>query len=295
MFTPKNVAAGLGVIGFLVFDFLSPAFIEFDEDRIWITALSVGVCVGQINLIATWGALGPGNVVVRLPWSILLGVLMWYAMALGLQAWRPMEIRGDDLVLLGGVLLGGVVVAQIPLWIAGKSLGWRLVDPKVAPIGPTSGPLQFSLWHMLLGMVFVALALGTAKLVLPSGDIHGLAPEPELVVILIAMVVTNLVMTVPCIWGALVKSNPVPPLAWPFYCVLVTGIEFAVLCAVLGSPGPDSSEVFVAFLLLNLSQCATVYVVLQVFRTLGFRLVQAPRGDAAAAPGPSDPSPRGAG
>jgi len=279
MLTPKNVAAGLAVIGFLVFDFIAPAAMEFERDWIWVPMLLIGVCVGQINLIATWGALGPGNVVVRLPWSILLGVLTWYSMALGFQAGGRGGMRSDEVFLLGAVLLGGVVVAQIPLWIAGKAFRWRLVDLKDPTIRPTGGPLQFSLWHMLLGMVFVALALGFGRLVLPPADFGGLHLEDELVAILLAMVVTNLVMTVPCIWGALVKSNPVPPLAWPAYCALATAVEFGVLCGVLGSPGPDAGEVFVAFFLLNLSQCATVYFVLRVFRAVGFRLVRVARGD----------------
>jgi hypothetical protein len=291
MLTPKNVAAGLAVIGFLVFDFVAPAAMEFDPHWIWPPMLLIGVCVGQINLIATWGALGPGNVVVRLPWSILLGLLTWYSLALGFRTWTPMNMRNDEVFLLGAVLLGGLVVAQIPLWIAGKSFRWRLVDLEDPAIQPTGGPLQFSLWHMLLGMVFVALALGLGRLVLPSVEFRGFHLDDELIAILAAMVVTNLVMTVPCIWGALVKSNPVPPLVWPAYCGVVTAVEFGVLCGVLGSPGPDAGEVFVAFFLLNLSQCATVYFVLRIFRAVGFLLVQALRGELLGGRGPPGSSP----
>ncbi len=63
--------------------------------------------------------------------------------------------------------------------------------------------------------------------------------DDELVVILAALVVTNLVMTVPCIWGALVKSNPAPLLLWPAYCAVATLVEFGSLCALLGPPGSD--------------------------------------------------------
>jgi hypothetical protein len=274
MLTPKLLAAVSAVIGFLVFDFIAPALLEFDEDRLWLSMSLVGVYVGQVNLIATWGALGPGNVVVRLPWSVLLGVLTWYSMALGYRAWRPRELGDEDALLLGLVLLGGVLVAQVPLWIAGKSFRWRLIDVEDATSELAGGPLQFSLWHMLLGMVFVALALGPARLVLPSADFRGLRLDDELTAILGAVVVTNLVMTVPCIWGALVRSNPVPPLAWSVYCVVVTAVEFGALCALLGSPGPDWDKILLAFLLLNFSQCATVYFALRVFRAKGFRLAR---------------------
>lgn len=274
MLTQKHITAGLAVIGFLVFDFIAAAFTELDADWILLTGIVIGVYVGQINLIATWGALGPGNVVVRLPWSILLGLFTWYAMALGFRVWRHTEFRNPDIILLGSILLGGIIVAQVPLWIAGKSFRWRLIDVEDAKSEPARGPLQFSLWHMLLLMVFVALALGPGRLALPSFALDRPYLGRELTAILAAMVVTNLLMTVPCIWGALVKSNPIPPLAWPVYCAVVTVVEFASICAVLGSPGAESMEILLVFFLLNLSQCATVYFALRIFRAVGFRLVR---------------------
>ena len=261
------------VMSLLAFDFIAPAFPFFEEP--WGMLAMWGVIVGQVNLIATWGALGPGNVVIRLPWSILLGVLTCCALALGLRAWR-WGVAGDDFVaLMGPVILGGVVVAQIPLWIAGRCFRWRLINLEDGSGDSQHGPFQFNVRHMILVMFLVALALGSAQLVLPSPDFAGLYHlGGESVVILGAIVVTNLVMTVPCIWGALVKSNPVPLLAWPVYCAFVTAIEFTALCFLLGPPGADSREVFMAFLLFNVLQCATVYFVLRLFRAVGFRLVR---------------------
>ena len=233
-----------------------------------------GVFIGQVNLIATWGALGPGNVVVRLPWSILLGVLTWYAIVLGFRAWRPEFLDNPDLVLLGPVLLGGIMVAQIPLWIAGKWFRWRLINLEDGGIASEDGPLQFNVRHVLLVMFLVALALGPARLVLPSMTFDGLYLADELAVILSTVVVTNLVMTVPCIWGALVRSNAIPLLVWPVYCAVVTAAEFGTLCVLLGSPGSDWREVLLAFFLLNLLQCVTVYFALRLFRAVGFRLVR---------------------
>ncbi len=275
MLTLKCLAAGLAVIVFLSFGLIAPAFTEFYHDHVYLTMLTIGVYVGQVNLIATWGALGPGNIVVRLPWSILLGIFTYYSIVLGFRVWDSSGLNGQDVILLGPIMVGGIIVAQIPLWIAGKAFRWRLIDVEDADREPAGGPLQFSLWHMLVVMVFVALALGPARLVLPSVDLEGLRLDGQLIVILAAMVVTNLVMTVPCIWGALVKLNPVPPLVWPVYCAVVTAVEFGLLCAVLGSPGPDWTEVMLAFFLMNLSQCATVYFVLRVLRAVGFRLVRA--------------------
>jgi hypothetical protein len=273
MLTSKHLAAASAVVGFLAFDFMAPTLLMLQEDLGM--GVAVGVIVGQVNLIATWGALGPGNVVVRLPWSILLGAFSWYSIVLGIQAWSTRGHINSGLVLLGPVILGGVVVAQIPLWIGAKSFRWRLINLKNAGGEPADGPLQFNVRHMLVVMFLVALALGPARLVLPPEAFDGLRLEDEMVVILAALVGTNLVMTVPCIWGALIKTNPVPPLAWPVYCAVVTAVEFGSLCMLLGPPSLDWSEALLVFFLLNLSQCATVYFALRLFRAVGFRLVRA--------------------
>ena len=266
------LAAGL-VVAFLAFDFLSPALPSSGPRMPWGMLVTSGVVIGQINLIATWGALGPGNVVVRMPWSILLGIFTWYAMMLGFRAWRPENLGSPDLALLGPMILGGVIVAQVPLWIASKRFRWRLINLEDRGNDLDGGPLQFNVRHMLLVMFLVALALGPARIVLPPLALDVFQLEGTLGVILTAIVVTNLVMTVPCIWGALVKANPVSPLAWSVYCAVVTAIEFGALCLMLGSPGSDWLETLFGFFLVNLLQCATVYFVLRRFRAVGFRLV----------------------
>jgi len=275
MLAPKHRLAGWATVGFLAFDFISIAFLELASfDSVFVTAIVTGVYVGQINLTATWGALGPGNIVVRLPWSILLGILMWYAFAVGSRAVNSRAVTDPDFIVLGPIILGGIIVVQIPLWIAVKSFRWRLIDLEDEARESGDGPLQFSIRHLFLVTVFVALASGLGRVVLPPFEADMLRLDGEVVAVLAALVATNLVITVPCIWGALVKSNPIPPVVWPAYCFAATLIEFSALCVVLGSPGGEAGEVLAAFLILNLLQCATVYLVLRAFRRVGFRLVR---------------------
>ena len=86
------------------------------HDQVW-ESLLLGICIGEVNLIATWAALASGNVLLRLPWSMLLGVIMWYALIIGnrmldaIETWSGGSIyyhssfgRGEA-VLLGIVLL----------------------------------------------------------------------------------------------------------------------------------------------------------------------------------------------
>jgi len=74
----------------LAANLVTPLF--FDSRSELLMGLFVGICIGQVNLIAAWAALAPGNVLFRLPWSMLLGVLMWYSLVLG---YRLQELLGS--------------------------------------------------------------------------------------------------------------------------------------------------------------------------------------------------------
>lgn len=267
------IAAGAVVFAFLVFDFFTPRWIRDD----WIAWVLVGICIGQVNLIAAWAALAPGNVVLRLPWSLLLGMFMWYALVLGNRASNHLTPEGA--AILGIVVLGGLAVLQIPLWIAGRAFRWRLVASADAASKPSAGPLQFELWQMMLGVLFVSIALAPARAVLPPGNLDDLRLNGalrELIVVLTAATLCNLVVTVLCIWGAFLPQRRFFRLAfaWLFHCAAVTGVGFFGLVAVLGSPGPESTKVAMSMYLLNVSQCAAVFGTLRIFRAVGFRLVR---------------------
>jgi hypothetical protein len=64
--------------------------------------------------------------------------------------------------------------------------------------------------------------------------------------------------------------------AWIVYCVVLTMVEFGVLCLLLGTPDSRATVVVVAFLLLNLSQCATVLGSFLLLRLAGVRFVRLP-------------------
>jgi hypothetical protein len=90
------------------------------------------------------------------------------------------------------------------------------------------------------------------------------------------LVVVNLLVAVPCIWGAFARVSIIVPLAlaWLVYCAIITAIEFGVLVSIFG-PGPPE-EVPYWIYVLNVSQCATVFGTLLILRALGFRLVRVP-------------------
>ena len=271
---PKWIAAGILICVFFVVDFITPQVFESHND--WLTAVAIGICIGQINLIATWAALAPGNFALRLPWSMLLGVFMWYGLVLGNRV-ADDHFSLETAVILGIILLGGVVVAQIPLWIARRVFRWRLVSSAAQASEVAGGPVQFYLWHLLVGMFFVSVALAPARIVLPPGDLGRIPFEGELFLGLLVVMICNLVITIPCIWGAFLKSRSVIRLAfgWPFYCAVLTVVEIGVFSILFGSPGgSELFEIMGLYGLLNLLQCATVFGTLLIFRAVGFQLIR---------------------
>lgn len=255
------------LVSFLIVDFFVPQAMSEDV----LLAVLLGICIGQLNLIATWAAFAPGNVVVRLPWSLLLTILTWYSLVLGNRFESP-SFRTGDATFLGLTLLCGVIVAQVPLWGAAHLFGWKLVNWGVNENNVGS---QFNLRHILLGTVFVSIALALGRLVLPPGDKLEMHFENNMPLIIVVVALINLVVTVPCIWGAFLQAWMIIPLAfgWVFYCAIFTGIEFCVIVLVAEGP-PENYEPLFYIYLMNLTQCATVFGTLLVLRGLGFRLLR---------------------
>jgi hypothetical protein len=268
------LVTGTVICALLGVNVLTPAVSRLHEP--FLLAILLGICISQLNLIATWAALAPGNFMVRLPWSLLLAVLMWYALVVGNRIEDRWFDRGSAL-FLGLLLLMGLLVALIPLVIAARFFRWRLLGWNAGEEvrGDSQAKLQFNLRHLLLSMFLLSVAMAPARLVLPEEGTFYLPDDYGVWIVLAGVALCNVVVTVPCIWGAFATKRIPLQLAigWPIYCVLITGIEFACFTMFLGST-PDAGEVFFAFYLMNLTQCATVFGTLLIFRQIGFRLVR---------------------
>jgi hypothetical protein len=278
----RSSVLGILIAGFLVVDFAVPTFLPHGYPELG-SAVLVGSCIAQVNLIAVWAALAQGNFMVRLPWSALLGTMMWYALVMGNRVEEKLgRFSLNDAVLLGVFLLAGIAVAQVPLWIARRVLGWQLVNCGAPVEAPARGRLQFSLQQMLLATMLLSMALAPLRTVLPPGS---LSPAPylrrEMIALFTAVAICNLLVTIPCIWGAMQPVSRLLPLTmgWLFYCALLTAVEFGGLVAWLGPPGrrEDTLAFGLYFYVLNLSQCATVFGTLLLLRALGFQLVRVNR------------------
>ena len=211
---------------------------------------------------------------------MLLGAAMWYALILGERSSASM-IFGDA-IFLGLILLTGLIVLQIPLWIAKKIFRWRLAGWAADPIQVAMEDRQFHLQHMLLATFLLSVALAPFRHVLPPHGADALNFAAEAFVGLAVVLLCNLVVTLPCVWWAFVSrtSAVLVAIGWPFYCAVLTGLEILVFCAVFSRP-PAGQMLNIALLyyLLNVSQCAAVLGTLLIFRAIGFRLVRMPAAD----------------
>jgi hypothetical protein len=279
--------AGALICGFLVINYLTPGQFKHGPNGQWIVAVLVGICIAEVNLIAVWASLAPGNIVIRGSWSLLLTMAMWYCLIMGngeaeyavyqYVKYRVSGIARGDAIFLIALLLIGVVVLQIPLWIAKKLFRWRLTRRPENTEASLLEDRQFHLQHLLIATLLISVALSPLRQVLPK------TPDPFLLngkmfVVLGAIIVCNLVVTIPCIWWAFLSTARLIWLmfAWLFYCAALTGIEFGCLYLLLGRPGPRWEDELLTFYLLNLSQCAAVLGTLLILRAIGFRMVRMP-------------------
>lgn len=238
--------------------------------------IGIGIVIGQLSLIATWGALGTGSVLIRLPGTLLLGVLAWYGLILGCHlgvSGTGSYIQNGEAVVLGFALAVGILVAQVPLWIAGRVFRWRLIGEEIPS---DRDDRQFQLSHVLLGMLFVSLILAIGRAIFPKHGDWAMPMHRGVPVLLAALGLTNVVTTVPSIWASFHTSGLTVGRAgcWLLYCLGVTILEFGLLCWFLGSPGPNEGEVFAAFVGINVAQCSSVLGSLVVLRYAGLRFVR---------------------
>jgi hypothetical protein len=280
---------------FLAGDAVVPAvFPPWSSGDLWaegVSVMSMGAVVGQINLIAIWAAMAMGNVFLRLPWAMLLTVLMWYGIVLGnrVGTYGP---NFNDACVLGCILFEGVIAAQIPLWIASRLFRWRLAAERVEA---QEGPLQFRIAHLLLGMVFLSVALSLGRVVLPEGEFTGRGFFYwNAVLPLTLMAVVNLLVELPCIWMAFLPAARMGRflLGWPVYTAAITGGEFLGMTALEGHLATDTWKPCLGVYLFNLIQGLTVLVVLGTLRAVGFQLLRVPRVGAVDAPSQKEDDPQ---
>ena len=259
------------ILAHLGLDLLLPWTMTFGPRTTLVWPL-LGICVAQVNLIALWAVFAPGGVVWRLPWAALLAAGMWYALVLG-NRWSWRSFQAGEAVVLCAFLLAGVLLAQLPLWIARNFLRYRFYPPG-AKLTTAGAERQYNLRQLMISMALLSLILGVARWVLPEGNWWAGRFETEAIGVMGMVGLVNLAITLPATWFAFM---PEPKrVAWALagmvpYSIVVTMLEVAALVVLMGRQGfPDN---WLGLYLFNAAQFAAVAVTLGILRWNGYRLI----------------------
>ena len=138
----RRVVIATLISGHLLLSLLLPFFMYRPRTHEWLFAAALGICVSQVNLIAVWGALATGRLPEWLPWAILMGVLMWYALVLGNQLNSDLLISRTGAVELGLILLSENRGGDGPVMAGRPNVRLAIND---SPAGKSDGRQRVSL------------------------------------------------------------------------------------------------------------------------------------------------------
>jgi len=250
-------------------DLLYPFPTFFDALPSFVYAFVGGAAVGQVALLATWAALGPGRLMQRVPVVSMLTVLFWYAVLLSGML-GVATFSADESIALGLVVFGGFVLFQSPLWLVRRSFRWRIEPDEAGPHPDGFKETQFGLRHMLFWTAGIAVLLGLGRLILSGDELRNFDE-----IIVFTAIATPIVcalaaaMGLPGSWAALANTPRRPGwLMWLIaYCVALSLAERIVL----GLFFPvDLTDVFC----FNAGQLVIITGTLLLVRRIGYRLIR---------------------
>ena len=137
---------------------------------------------------------------------------------------------------------------------------------------------QFHLWHLLLGVFLLSLAMAPARLVLPRGEAFPLSLDRELYFLLAGRRFLQRGRHGPLHLGIVLHRPTLIGVVfgWLFYCGVLTVVEYGFFTLFLGPA--DGTETLLMIYLLNVVQGETVLGTLLIFRACGFQLLRKSRG-----------------
>lgn len=260
-------------VAFLLVDPVAVAILE-SAGSVVIEGIVIGGLAGQFSLLAAWAVVGPGNLWVRWPMTLLAAAGLLSAVLVGVVM---IGAGGDVSALTVGLSLLPIVfmIVQTPVWILKWVTGCRMVvDPGDGSL-PARGSRQFGIGDMLIATTVVAVILGLARMGIsamgpPDGQFH-LSVVVGIGVYSSIAAVWNGFVTLPSLYAALVaREVKRGAVVMMVYTILVTGV-LALLAApaVLGPP----NVVLPFFVFLNGGAVCVVFGSLLIVRASGYVLL----------------------
>ena len=188
---------------------------------LFLIGLAAGTLFQQTVLAAAWSALGPGQLLTRMPLSIIWAALMALAWALPIMAdngWR-------DALVISVMMAGAWLIAQFPIWLTAKILGLQLRHQETRVTHEVK-QRQFGIGQMMIFTAFVAVVLGLLRLVANNRWLG--ITDLEVVIIMAWLLLMQLLITLPLLFGMLLPNR------WLLGTAL--GLLFVVLAMVAEIP-----------------------------------------------------------
>ena len=259
---------------FLIVDVMTPQSFSGPFPAMVFTNL----VTAQLTVICIWGTLVRGTFWIRLPWTLLLLVLSWCALAWGIQIeeGRP---HTDSMLGVGLVWFFGFVASFVPLKIAAACFRWQIVT---VSSNAAQDWKSYAIRDIMIGTLLLAVAMAFGRSMLPPDPINFNAvwrssgldrAEPMFAISLFGVI--SLLVKLPCIWIALAAGTTKIAryvAIWSVYCVALTVVEYLLLMSVLGHPGNDMWEFFFGILVGHQLMGAIILAICLPLRGLGYRL-----------------------
>ena len=253
--------------------------IVFEEGLLALLAL--GVVTGQLTVICVWGTMVRGTFWIRLPWTLLMLMLSWCALAWGLKI-QSGRADTDEMLGVGVLWSFGFVTSYVPLKIAALSFRWQIVrdSPDRQNAERKS---NYAIRDIMIGTLLLAMSMAIGRAVLPDDEISVVGAlrasgldELDFQLAITLYGIVSLLVKLPCVWISLgERADRIPSRigAWSCYCLLLAIGEFLFLIAVFGSPADGRTmELLAGMILCHLLMGAIILGVCLALRGLGYRL-----------------------
>jgi len=267
------VLLGLLIVGCLACDFLMfpvLAMMPGQANRVLPLLLAIVGCVlAQGCLLAAWLAWSDRPFWQRITRHWIVAAILFLVWMAGVAV-SPLSKFSQVSYFVGFSVPLVSIAAQMPLWIARQSFGWRLIRGDVKDDARRAA---LSIRDLMLATVLVAVALALARLA-PSPDGK---PIGDIWIIMFVVATTVSAITLLPASPLLLRRQPLERgiLFAGLYAALWAGLPWLVVVVAWdrGLFSPPPVPLLVGLSCLILSFAATVIVVAAAARARGYRLV----------------------
>jgi hypothetical protein len=235
-----------------------------------------GTMLSLTTLAAAWAVLGTGKLMRRMMLSALLVLAVTLAVSTNLTLHEQSEGALLFLVVIGTVLFGQWLFAQVPLWFLAIAYGLRLtiLHDEQADVPHTTR--QFGIRQLMTVTAIVAVVLGIGRVLVGwlMRDDEFLSDSGQVFVIIGFIAATGVISILPLVLAMFLSRGAaiaaIRSLVFLGLASWAAGPLFRVITKAPAGSGPE----YLHFLAINAVQAAWVIAIAALLRWAGNRLMK---------------------